>query len=108
MRAQRGFNHAKRLLPEVILCRTFREEPLARRCVSLTEPSNNQPIPLHEVPETPPNALGRGSRLATTHDFASGAEFPQALEAQARAFATTNHGFAVCRWRLLGVRSLVT
>src|SRR2546429_215387 len=66
------------------------------------------PYAAHEAPETPPNALGRGSRLATTHDFASGAEFPQALEAQARAFATTNHGFAVCRWRLLGVRSLVT
>jgi hypothetical protein len=30
------------------LCRTFCEEPLARPCVSLTEPSNNQPIRLHE------------------------------------------------------------
>ena len=37
----------------------FREEPLARPCVSLTEPSNNRPkTALHEVPETPPSTLG--------------------------------------------------
>ena len=36
-------------------CRTFREEPLARPCVSLTEPSNRRPKnPYMRVPETPP------------------------------------------------------
>jgi hypothetical protein len=44
-------------------CRRFREEPLARPCVFLTEPSTNHPKPYMRVPETPPNALGRGSRL---------------------------------------------
>jgi hypothetical protein len=34
-------------------CRMFREEPLARPCVSLTEPSNNQPIPLYEGSRDP-------------------------------------------------------
>jgi hypothetical protein len=44
--------------------RTFREEPLARPCVSVTEPSNSRPEnPYMRVPETPPNALGRGSRF---------------------------------------------
>ena len=37
-------------------CRMFREEPLARPCVSLTEPSNNRPTPLHEGSRDP--ALG--------------------------------------------------
>jgi len=34
------------------------------------------------VPETPPNALGRGSRFATTHDFASGAFLPPSPPAE--------------------------
>jgi hypothetical protein len=38
------------------LCRTFHEEPLARPCVSLTEPSNNHPKPVHEGSRDP--ALG--------------------------------------------------
>jgi hypothetical protein len=33
-------------------CRTFREEPLARPCVFLTEPSTNHPKPYMRVPET--------------------------------------------------------
>src|SRR5262249_36192501 len=48
------------------LCRTFREEPLARQCVSLTEPSNRRAKnPYMRVPETPLLALdaGRGSRF---------------------------------------------
>jgi hypothetical protein len=45
-------------------CRMFREEPLARPCVSLTEPSNNRPNPLDEGSRDPrPWESGRGSRL---------------------------------------------
>jgi len=36
------------------LCRMFREEPLARPCVSQVEPSNSRPKPVTRVPETPP------------------------------------------------------
>jgi hypothetical protein len=39
----------------------FREEPLARPCVSLTEPSNNRPRPpCMRVPETPPLGIRAG------------------------------------------------
>jgi hypothetical protein len=44
---------------------------VARPCVSLTEPSNSRAKnPYMRVPETPPNALGRGSRFA--NDTAAG------------------------------------
>jgi hypothetical protein len=37
--------HFKSACPTGCLCRMFREEPLARPRVSLTEPSNNRPKP---------------------------------------------------------------
>jgi hypothetical protein len=44
-------------MPTDCSCRMFREEPLVRPCVSLTEPSNNRPkTPLHEGSRDP--ALG--------------------------------------------------
>jgi hypothetical protein len=52
------------------LCRTFREEPLARPWVSLTEPSNRRAKnPYMRVSETPLLALdaGRGSRFGEWH-----------------------------------------
>jgi hypothetical protein len=47
-------------------CRMFREEPLARPCVSLTEPSNNRPNPLHEGSRDPA-LTPSGGVLVLTH-----------------------------------------
>src|SRR6266699_6165344 len=54
--------------PMGLLCRMFREEPLARPCVSQVEPSNSRLKPVTSVPETPPFNSDSGGVLVLAND----------------------------------------